>query len=34
MSGLIEDVARIIDPSKWRVLDSYLAEVRRKPNAG
>lgn len=25
-----EAVARIIDPSKWRVLDSYLADVKRK----
>jgi hypothetical protein len=28
-----EEIARIIDPSSWRVLDSYLAETKRKfPN--
>lgn len=29
-----ERIARIIDPSIWRVMDSYLAEVKRKPNCG
>jgi hypothetical protein len=30
-----EELARIIDPSSWLVLDSYLAEVKRKhPNSG
>ena len=29
-----EALARMIDPSSWRVMDSYLAEVRRKRNAG
>lgn len=28
--SLEERIARIIDPSSWRVLDSYLADVRRK----
>jgi len=35
--GLVEAVARMIDPSKWRVLDGYLADVKRKykgENAG
>jgi hypothetical protein len=27
---LVETVARIIDPSKWAVLDSYLADMLRK----
>lgn len=27
---LRETVARIIDPSAWRVMDSYLAETMRK----
>ncbi len=31
---LVEKVARIIDPSSWRVMDSYLADVKRKPNVG
>lgn len=31
---LVERVARIIDPSSWRVMDSYLADVKRKPNVG
>lgn len=26
----IEAMARIIDPSSWRVFDTYLAEVKRK----
>jgi hypothetical protein len=34
MAERLEMVARIVDPSKWRVLDSYLAEVQRKPNVG
>lgn len=29
-----ETVARIIDPSSWRVLDGYLADVKRLKNAG
>ncbi len=30
-----EELARVIDPSSWLVLDSYLAEVKRKhPNSG
>lgn len=30
-----EAVARVIDPSSWQVMDSYLAEVKRKhPNSG
>jgi hypothetical protein len=29
-----EAIARIIDPSSWRVLDAYLAQVKRRPNAG
>lgn len=30
-----ETIARMIDPSSWRVLDSYLADVKRKhPNSG
>ena len=32
--GERETVARIIDPSSWHVLDSYLAIVKRTPNAG
>lgn len=28
--SLEERIARIIDPSSWRVMDSYLAEVKRK----
>ena len=31
---LREKAARIIDPSRWAVMDDYLAEVRRKPNVG
>ena len=30
MTPLVETVARIIDPSKWAVLDSYLADMLRK----
>ncbi len=30
MSDLREDIARIIDPSKWRTLDSYLESLKRK----
>lgn len=26
----VEELARIIDPSSWRVMDSYLAETKRK----
>ena len=27
-----ETIARLINPSAWRVLDSYLAIVKKKPN--
>lgn len=30
MTPLVETVARIIDPSKWAVLDIYLADMLRK----
>lgn len=30
VAQLVETVARIIDPSKWAVLDSYLADMLRK----
>ena len=29
-----EDIARLIDPSSWRVFDASLASVKRIPNAG
>jgi hypothetical protein len=35
--GTVEVVARMIDPSSWRVFDSYLADAKRKyakENAG
>ncbi len=28
--ALVEQVARIIDPSSWRVMDSYLEQTKRK----
>ena len=28
--GLVERIARVIDPSTWQVLDGYLADVKRK----
>ena len=28
--ALVERIARIIDPSSWAVMDSYLAETKRK----
>jgi hypothetical protein len=34
---VVERVARLLDPSSWRVMDGYLAEVKRKyrgENAG
>lgn len=27
---VVEEIARIIDPSSWRVMDSYLAKTKRK----
>ena len=27
---MVEQIARLIDPSSWRVLDYYLADVKRK----
>lgn len=34
LAALREDVARMIDPSSWRVMDSYLATAKRIPRAG
>lgn len=28
--GAVEEMARLIDPSPWRVFDGYLADVKRK----
>lgn len=28
--GAVEELARLIDPSSWRVFDGYLADVKRK----
>lgn len=30
VEGVAEQIARIIDPSSWRVMDGYLAETKRK----
>ena len=34
LSELREDIARMIDPSSWRVFDAELRRVKRIPNAG
>ena len=35
ISNARETIARMINPSSWRVMDSYLADVKRKhPNGG
>jgi len=34
LSELREDIARMIDPSSWRVFDAELRQVKRIPNAG